>query len=94
MGRLRFPSFPLHPVMFLVWNTWMGNMFAWSLLAGWLIKIVVTKYGGHVIYQKVKPLMFGFIAGEIFGALVPVIIGALYYFITGDIPKNFSVFPL
>jgi len=92
--RLRFVNWPLHPVMFLVWSTYAGNTFAQSFIIGWIIKTAVTKYGGAGIYQKLKPLMFGLIAGEMLGGLVPMVVSLIYYLATGgEMPKPFTVMP-
>jgi len=92
--RLRFANWPLHPVMFLVWSTYAGNAFAQSFLIGWLIKMLVTKYGGARIYQQFKPLMFGLIAGEMLGGVVPMIVSLIYYLLSGgELPKPFLVMP-
>jgi hypothetical protein len=92
--RLRFVKWPIHPVMFLVWNTYSGNRFYQSFLLGWLVKVLITKYGGANIYQKVKPLMFGVIAGEMLGGVLPMIVSLIYYLVTdGSIPKAFEVMP-
>lgn len=91
--RLRFANWPLHPVMFLVWSTYAGNAFAQSFIIGWLIKVSVTKYGGAKIYQQFKPLMFGLIAGEMLGGVVPMIVSLIYYIFTGEPPKPFLVMP-
>ncbi|MGD9875016.1 MAG: DUF6785 family protein [Kiritimatiellia bacterium] len=93
--RLRFARWPLHPVMFLIWSTYAGNCFAQSFLIGWLIKVAVTKYGGANIYQKLKPLMFGLIAGEMLGGVLPMIVSLIYYKILTDglIPKAYQIMP-
>ena len=91
--RLRFARWPLHPVMFLLWHNYPGGVMAVSFLIGWLIKVAVTKYGGAGGYQKLKPLMFGLIAGEILGATVPMIIGGFKFFLTGEPPTTFNIMP-
>ena len=90
--RHRFAWWPLHPLLFLVLATWQSRMLAFSFLLGWLIKTCVTKYGGASLYQKLKPLMIGLVAGEMLAAIIPMIIGAAYYFITGEPPESFSVY--
>lgn len=92
-GRLRFTWFPIHPVLFLIWSTYPGRMFAHSFLAGWFIKVMVSKYAGAAGYQHLKPFMLGLIAGEILGGVVPVIVGFIYYSITGVAPVTFRVLP-
>lgn len=92
--RLRFAGWPFHPVMFLVWSTYAGDMFAQSFLFGWLIKVLITRFGGAAIYQRCKPLMFGLIAGEMLGGLIPMFVSLVYFTVTGgDIPQPFEVMP-
>lgn len=93
MARLRFSWWPLHPVLFLTWATEPQRRMAGAFIVGWLIKVLVSKYGGAKSYQALKPLMFGLVAGEILGAVVPSIIGAIYYAVTGEIPPRFMVLP-
>jgi hypothetical protein len=92
--RLRFTGWPLHPVMFLVWSTYAGDSFAQSFLVGWFVKVGITRFGGAGIYQKCKPLMFGLIAGEMLGGMLPMIVSLIYFLATGGtIPKPFSIMP-
>ena len=92
-ARLRLPKWPLHPVLFLVWSSYPGKWLAASFLAGWAIKVLVTKYGGAPLYQRLKPLMFGLIAGEMLGGLTPIMVGLVYWLVTGQLPKVFNVLP-
>jgi hypothetical protein len=91
--RLRWPRWPLHPVMFLIWGTYPGAAFASSFLVGWLVKRGVTKYGGEKVYRMLRPMMFGLIAGDMLGGITPSLIGALWFFVTGEAPKSFSIMP-
>lgn len=92
-ARLRFTKWPLHPVMFLTWATWAMTTFAMNFLIGWFIKTVVQKYGSEGAHARVAPVMIGLIAGELLGALIPVIISVGYYFATGQQLEKFNVFP-
>lgn len=92
-GRLRFSKWPLHPIIFLTWSTEPLFRMSGAFMLGWGIKILVVKYGGRGAYQKLKPFMFGIIAGEIMGGIVPMIIGFVYYIITGEQPVAYSVLP-
>ena len=91
--RLRVPAWPFHPILFITWTTYAGHKFALSFLLGWMIKAGVTKYGGAHIYQKIKPIMIGVIAGEMLGGFIPIIISWIYYCITGNTPEQFFIFP-
>ncbi len=90
--RHRFAWWPLHPLLFLVLATWQSRILAFSFLIGWAVKAAVTKYGGAGLYQRLKPLMIGLVTGEMLAGVIPMIIGALYYFITGERPEPFSVY--
>jgi hypothetical protein len=92
-GRLRFARWPLHPVLFLVWPGYAGYMMAWSFLGGCFIKTMVTRYGGVQAYQKLKPLMFGLIAGDVLAGLLVIIMGLVYNLYTGNLPKTYWVLP-
>jgi hypothetical protein len=92
-ARLRFPRWPLHPIIFLALGTFQSRTLAVSFLIGWFIKVMVTKYGGARVYRKLIPLMIGVIAGDMLGGIVPMVVGAIYYFATGKIPMSFRVLP-
>ncbi|OGV62453.1 MAG: hypothetical protein A3K19_33385 [Lentisphaerae bacterium RIFOXYB12_FULL_65_16] len=92
-GRLRFAWWPLHPVLFLVWSGYAGYMMAWAFLIGAGVKVVTTKYGGSEAYQRVKPLMFGLIAGDMLAGIGITIIGLFMYWWTGELPKPYWVLP-
>ena len=91
--RYRFAKWPLHPLIFLVLGTWQSRSLAFSFLLGYFIKSAVTRHGGAGLYRKLKPLMIGLIAGEMLAAVLPVIIGAIYYAVQGEPPKPFRIMP-
>jgi hypothetical protein len=92
-ARFRFPGWPIHPVIFLVLGTWQSRRMAASFMVGCAIKFVVTRLWGGSGYEKVKPLMFGLIAGDMLGGIAVMIVGAGYYFTTGRIPESFKILP-
>lgn len=89
-ARIRIPGWPLHPALFLFWHDWCTKMVWASFFIGFLIKKAVTKYGGEKIYQSFKPVMFGLIAGDMLGGIIPAAIGLAYHLITGELPQKFS----
>ena len=82
VARWRFTWWPLHPVLFLAWGTYPLSHFSHSFLLGWLIKALVTKFGGGRAHRKAIPLMIGIVAGDLLGGLIFMIHGAAYFFIT------------
>ena len=77
--RLRYHWWPLHPVAFLVWGTWALACTAPSFLLGWLIKAMISRFGGGKAYRSNKPLFVGMVAGELIAGLLWSIIGLIYY---------------
>jgi hypothetical protein len=91
VARLRFRWWPLHPLLFVTWSTPHIASFSGAFLMGWIVKRSVVKYGGNAWYNRLKPMMYGLIAGEVLSAVMPSIVGAIYYFVTGEPPKAFQV---
>lgn len=92
-ARLRFSWWPLHPLIFVIAAATHINHFALSFIIGWVIKLAVDRYGGAGVHHRLKPLMFGLIAGEVTGALLPNVIGVVLYLATGEPPPQFRIFP-
>jgi hypothetical protein len=90
-ARLRFASWPVHPVMLLMWGTYAGARFAASMLIGFIIKWGVVKYGGDKAYRLMKPVMIGVIAADMLFGITTSLIGGVYYLITGEAPPRFVV---
>jgi len=92
--RFRFKWFPLHPVLFLVWGTYPAQGCWSSFLVGWAVKQLVVRFGGGRVYQNLKPLFVGLIAGELIAAGTSIAFEIVYYLVTGQPPnKGFSILP-
>lgn len=85
-ARLRFTWWPLHPMAFVFLGGFPSYYNWFTFLLAWLTKVLVTKYGGARLYERLKPLMIGIIAGSVLGALVPMLVGSAYYFVAGRPP--------
>jgi hypothetical protein len=91
--RFRFAWWPLHPVIFLMWGSWTSSLTWGSFLIGWLIKVLIVRFGGGRTYQSQKPLFIGMIMGEIVAVAMVLLVGFVYYSMTGLLPKNTDIFP-
>ena len=91
--RVRFPRWPLHPILLIVWSSWALRRFALSFLLGWVLKIFVRSYFGEHAYRKFRPIAVGLIVGEILGAMIPLLINWLVYLHTGDSMTGYRIFP-
>jgi hypothetical protein len=84
LGLLRqsAPWFPLHPLGYAVANSW-GMAQIWlPMLIGWLVKALLTRYGGLRAYRRAVPLFLGLILGE-------MLVGGFWtlYGILADVPS-------
>lgn len=81
--RLKFPWWPVHPMVFIFLGSGAGMLMSFSFGMGFAIKALLTKYGGGRMYQNFKPAMVGLIAGTLVGEFIPMLTGTIYYFSTG-----------
>ena len=78
-----FARWPIHPIVFVFLSGGQAMHMAFSFLAGWLVKSLVVRYGGGRLYERLKPLMVGIIAGALASGLVRMIVGLSYYAVIG-----------
>jgi hypothetical protein len=91
--RLRFTWWPIHPVLILVIFTYPILCFWAGFTFGWIIKISVLKFGGGRVYNRIKPMMAGIIAGELAWVFLYFLFGLGYWLVTGTQPKAYWIFP-
>jgi hypothetical protein len=71
---LRWTWWPFMPVGYLMAPTYYGNMAWFSIMLGWLAKVLIVKYGGASLYQKGRPFFVGLIFGEALAAGIWLVI--------------------
>jgi len=91
--RFSVKKWPLHPVIFLVWGTWPLKMFFYSFFIGWLVKVLVQRFGGGQVYMRLKPLFIGMVLGELGVAAASIAIGYVYFLATGLAPPPVGILP-
>jgi hypothetical protein len=64
VGRLLFSAWPFHPLGYLVSMSYPTMNIWFGFFVGWLAKALVMRYGGTTVYQRLKPVAMGLIAGE------------------------------
>jgi len=74
---LAMPRWPLHPIGLIMVNTFYSNE-AWvSVFFGWLIRVLLLRYGGARLYRQTRPAIMGLIVGEVFAAVFWALIPAI-----------------
>ncbi len=93
LARLRLNWWPLHPVIFLIWGTFPVGRMWFAFLVGWLIKVMVTKFGGARAFRSALPLMVGVIAAELLSAIGWTIAGAIAFALDIKVQGNYAILP-
>lgn len=92
--RFRFSRFPVHPMLFLILDTYPSSQTWGSFMIGWFVKTLVVRFGGGGVYHKMKPLFVGLIAAELMVIGLSVVVDFLFFFMNGTpSPVKFSIMP-
>ncbi|MBN8218135.1 MAG: hypothetical protein J0L75_15950 [Spirochaetes bacterium] len=91
--RFRIKRWPLHPVIFLIWGTFPLKVFFYSFFLGWGVKVLVQRFGGGQVYLRLKPLFIGIALGELGVVAASIVIGYVYFWVTGLIPPPLALLP-
>jgi hypothetical protein len=62
--RLRFSWWPLHPIGYLMLDTFPAAHLWFSIFLGWLAKLLIVRFNGSRGYAHAKPFFIGLIVGE------------------------------
>ena len=62
--RLRFAAWPLHPLGFLLCYSYPIHRIWFSVFLGWLLKVLLVRFGGAGLYRHSRPAFTGLIVGE------------------------------
>ncbi len=77
--RARFVEFPLHPAGYAL-NMSFANDFFWGdMLAAWLVKTLILRYGGMKLYRQALPFFLGLILGDFVVGSAWSIVGTLFH---------------
>jgi hypothetical protein len=75
MLRARFPGFPVHPVGFIFAASYPLRCFWFSFFLGWLIKLLLVRYGGFRFYRQARPFFLGLIVGDVLNGAAWILVG-------------------
>lgn len=62
--RTRFVWWPFHPVGYAVANTFTMEWLWCATFVGWLVKLIIIRYGGMRLYRQGIPFFIGLILGD------------------------------
>jgi len=63
-GNSRLDWWPLHPVGYAISTAWAMEHMWFSLFVAWVVKSLLTRYGGHTALKRAVPLAMGLVMGD------------------------------
>jgi hypothetical protein len=64
LARQRFIWWPIHPLSLPISSMWPTDMIVFSVLLSWMLKSLILKFGGPVLFQRLKPFFIGLVVGQ------------------------------
>jgi hypothetical protein len=61
-SRLGF--WPLHPIGYAVASAWAVEHMWFSIFVAWVLKSLLTRYGGHVVFRRAVSFAMGLVIGD------------------------------
>lgn len=86
--RYSFFWWPLHPLGYALCYSWTMQVFWFSCLVAWVIKVFVMRYGGMKMYLRARPLMLGLVLGEFSMAVLWALVAWIF-----KVPAPFFPWP-
>jgi hypothetical protein len=77
--RHRFPWWRLHPIGFSIASVGQVRWTVLSLFAAWVVKVLVVRFGGLVLFNRLKPFFIGLVVGHFTGAGLSFVIDAVWF---------------
>jgi hypothetical protein len=83
--RMSFTWWIFHPVGYATASSWSMGKIWFCLFIGWLVKLMITRYGGAAAYRRAIPCVVGVVLGEftvgaIFGIYGAICSKTVYHF--------------
>ncbi len=81
--RLKLPRFPLHPLPFVLFGSWLMSRYWLSFFIGWLIKTALLKIGGGKLFERSRPFFTGIVVGQAVVATLAALLTILMFWKNG-----------
>jgi hypothetical protein len=78
--RLQVANFPFHPLGFALGGSYYMMTTMWScIFLGWMIKVLLLRYGGQRAYLRSLPFFFGLIIGDCVWGVIWLTVGVFLH---------------
>jgi hypothetical protein len=84
--RLQYYWWPLHPLGFVMCGSWSLVVYWFPIFVAWLLKTIITHYGGLSGFRKARPFFLGLVMGEMTIAVILTLLDAIWHIPAPYIP--------
>ncbi len=77
--RHRLTWWRLHPIGFSIASVGQVQWTVLSLFSAWVLKVLLIRFGGLMLYNRAKPFFIGLVVGHFTGAGISLIIDAIWF---------------
>ncbi|MBT4140736.1 MAG: hypothetical protein HOE48_22680 [Candidatus Latescibacteria bacterium] len=77
--RYRIPGWPLHPIGFTVGCTYFTQKTFVSVFFAWACKYLILRFGGVMLYRRMRPLFVGLLVGYALGVALSGVIDIIWF---------------
>ena len=77
--RARLPWWPLHPIGVLFQFNWFLGLYTLTIFITYLVKLIVLKFGGILLYRRSRPIFYGLIVGFVFALGISFLVDLVWF---------------
>ena len=77
--QARLPWWPVHPMGLMVMYSWQMRIYIFNIFLVWLAKLLVLKFGGILLYRRVRPCCYGLIVGFVFAIGIAFLVDVIWF---------------
>lgn len=77
--QARLPWWPAHPLGLMLLARWHMQVYMMNVFVVWAAKSLILRFGGILLYRKMKPVAYGLIVGYIFGVGCAFLVDLIWF---------------
>jgi hypothetical protein len=77
--KYRFIWWPVHPIGFCFASGWAISSCAFSIFLTWIVKAIILKVGGMILFRKARPFFLGILLGYVVGIGLCFLVDVIWF---------------
>ena len=77
--RTRLPWWPLHPMGLIFQFDWFLGLYTLTIFVTYLIKLIILRFGGILLYRRALPFFYGLIVGFVAALGVSFLVDVIWF---------------